>query len=418
MVSSSSAEDTKAAFTISDPEFYLEPFADYEWMLEKPIWRDPATGFWVVTRYQDVRAIAMHPQLWSSNTNQIFTRVNSVTDQVNAIYEKDGWLPIDTLVTNDPPDHKRYRTLVDKAFSPGRVKQLLPFIDSVATGLIEKVLEKGRCDFVQEFSIPMAITVISNQTGGAGPEDIPQLRKWAEGQLELIDPVLAPEREIELTHEAIDFQKWLSDAIDRVSEADDGTILSGLITAEVNGERLNKRELIAIALQFYAAGHDTTTSAVTSAMLYLARQPELLAALKAQPEKIPNFVEEILRLEGPVQRLFRRATSDTKIGDVDIKANEIAVIQWGGANRDGEKFPCPAQVNLDRKDITSHMAFGTGIHFCVGNQLARAELNAAVRAIVTRCATIELQAGDASVSYHKQFISRAPARLDVIVTRA
>jgi cytochrome P450 len=418
MGNSISAEDTKTAFTISDPSFYLDPFPDYEWMMEKPVWRDPATGFWVVTRYQDVRTIAMHPQLWSSNTNQIFTRISSVTDQVNAIYEKDGWLPIDTLVTNDPPDHKRYRTLVDKAFSPGRVKQLLPFIDSIATGLIEKVVEKGRCDFVQEFSIPMAITVISNQTGGAGPEDIPQLRKWAEGQLELIDPVLSPERELELTHEAIDFQRWLSNAIDRVSEADDGTILSGLITAEVNGERLNKRELIAIALQFYAAGHDTTTSAVTSIMFYLGKQPELLAALKAAPEKIPAFVEEILRLEGPVQRLFRRATSDTKIGDVDIKAGEIAVIQWGGANRDGEKFPAPKEVNLDRKDITSHMSFGTGIHFCVGNQLARAELNAAVRAIVTRCGTITLPQGDASITYHKQFISRAPASLEVIVTPA
>jgi cytochrome P450 len=414
----SELESATASFTISDPSFYTNPFPDYEWMLEKPVWRDPATGFWIVTRYQDVRAIAMHPGLWSSNTDQIFTRVSSVTDQVNAIYEKEGWLPIDTLVTNDPPSHKRYRTLVDKAFAPGRVRQLQGMIDTIATGLMENVLAKGHCDFVQEFAIPMAITVISNQTGGAGPEDIPQLRVWTEGQLELINPVLTPERELELTREAIQFQKWLSDAIDRVGASSDETILSGLIRAEVNGERLNKRELIAITLQFYAAGHDTTTSAVTSAMLYLARQPDLLASLKATPEKIPNFVEEILRLEAPVQRLFRRATSDTKIGDVDIKAGEIAVIQWGGANRDGNKFACPAHVDLDRKDITSHMAFGTGIHFCVGNQLARAELNAAVKAMVTRCGSISLAAGDESISYHPQFISRAPSRLDVIVTPA
>lgn len=403
-------------FTISAPEFYLDPFPDYEWMLERPVWRDSATGFWIVTRYQDVRSIAMHPQLWSSNTNQIFTRASSVADQVNAIYERDGWLPLDTLVTNDPPDHKRYRTLVDKAFPTGRVRRLQPYIDCIALGLIAEVIEAGRCDFMQTFAIPMTITVISNQTGGARPEDIPQLRLWTDMQMELIDPMLSPEREIELTHGSVQFQQWLSAAIDRVAATPDDTILSGLIAAEVDGERLNKRELVAIALQFYAAGHDTTTSAMGSAMAYLAKHPEMLNRLRSSPELIPNFVEELLRLEAPVQRLFRRATSDTRIGDVDIKKDEIAVIQWGGANRDGRKFACPATVDLERKDIMSHMAFGSGIHFCVGNQLARAELQGAIRAIVEKCGTIALADGDRSVSYHSQFISRAPAKVDVVVT--
>jgi cytochrome P450 len=407
-----------ASFTISDPEFYIEPFADYEWMLEQPIWRDPATNFWVVTRYQDVRSIAMHPRLWSSNTNQIFTRVSPVTDQVNAIYETEGWLPLDTLVTNDPPDHKRYRTLVDKAFAPARVKRLGGLIDGITDQLVENLLAKGRCDFVQEFAIPMAIGVISNQVGGAGPEDIPQLRAWTEMQLELINPVLTPERELELTRGSVQFQQWIAGAIERVKASPDETILSGLITAEVDGERLNMRELIAIALQFFAAGHDTTTSATASAMLYLARQPELFAQLKAEPEKIPNFVEEVLRVEGPVQRLFRRATSDTQIGDVTVKEGEIALIQWGGANRDGARFACPAKVDLDRENITAHLAFGSGIHFCVGNQLARAELASAVRAVVTRCGSVALADGENSITYRPEFISRSPARLDVVVTPA
>lgn len=403
-----------AGFTISDAGFYLDPFPQYEWMHDAPIWRDPASGFWVVTRYEDVRSIAMHPKLWSSNTNQIFTRASPVADQVHAIYEAGGWQPLDTLVTNDPPDHKRYRTLVDKAFAPARVKRLGGLIDGMTRRLTDDMLAKGRCDFVQDFAIPMAIGVISNQVGGAGPDDIPRLRAWTEMQLELINPVLTPEREIELTHGSVAFQQWIAAAIERVGAAPDETILSGLITAEVDGERLNMRELVAIALQFFAAGHDTTTAAASSAALYLARQPELLPLLRAHPEKIPNFVEEVLRLESPVQRLFRRATSDTQVGEVMVKEGEIVVIQWGGANRDGNRFAQPAAVDLDRPNINAHLAFGSGIHFCVGNQLARAELNSAVRMIVAGCASLELAAGEDSIGYHPQFISRALARLDIV----
>jgi cytochrome P450 len=415
----SEASPAAGPFTITDPAFYVSPFPDYEWMLkEQRIWRDEATGFWVITRYDEVRAILMNPRLWSSQTFQIFERKSTVTDEVRAIYEADGWLPLDTLVSADPPVHKRYRTLVDKAFAPARVKRIQGVIDSMVGPLTERLVEMRRCDFVQEFAIPLTISMIGNQVGGANAEDIPLLRRWTELQIEQINPVLSPEREIELTHETVSFQRWIAAAIDRVRAAPDDTILSGLVRAEVDGETLNSRELIAIAMQFFAAGHDTTTSALASCMLHLALRPDVLQDLKASPKKIVNFVEEILRIEAPVQRLFRRATQDTTIGEVTVREGEIVVVQFGGGNRDSRKFACPADVNIDRDNLSGHLSFGAGIHFCVGNQLARAELRSAVSEIVKRCGTIALAAGDQSIEYHKQFISRAISRLDVEITPA
>jgi len=404
-------------FSITDPAFQQCPFPHYARMLaDKPVWRDPVTGFWVVTRYDDVRAVLGNPQVWSSRADQIFNRTSTVAQEVKAIYEAEGWLPLDTLVSNDPPEHKRYRALVDKALSPAKVSGIQGIIDATVEDLTTRMLEAGRLDFMRGFAIPLTMTMLGNQIGGAKPEDIDQLRYWTELQLEQINPVLAPERELEITREVVQFQQWLARAIERVRAEPDGTILSNLAAAEIDGERLDTREVIAIATLFFGAGHDTTTSALGSCVLYLARRPDVLARLREDPALVPNFVEEILRLEAPVQRLFRRALSDTSIEGVEIAAGEVVLIQYGGANRDARKFECPDELRPDRSDAARHLTFGAGIHFCVGNQLARAELRTALAAIVRRCAAIELADGDSSYAYHEQFISRALSRLEIVVT--
>lgn len=406
-------------FSITDRAFQQCPFPAYEWMLEsRPVWRDTATGFWVVTRYDDVRMVLGNPQVWSSRADQIFNRTSTVADQVRHIYETEGWPPLDTLVSNDPPGHKRYRVLVDKALSPAKVKGIQAVIDAAVERLTAVMLDSGRLDFMRDFAIPLTMTMLGDQIGGAGPEDIDQLRYWTELQVEQINPVLSPERELEITREVVKFQQWLNRAIERVRAKPDGTILSNLAAAEIDGERLDTREVIAIATLFFGAGHDTTTSALGSCMLYLARDPALLGQLKADPSLVPNFVEEILRLEAPVQRLFRRALSDTEIDGVAMKAGEVVVIQYGGANRDPRRFECPNATQADRGDAGKHLTFGSGIHFCVGNQLARAELRTAMAAIVRSCGSIALAQGEDGVAYHEQFISRALSRLDIIVTPA
>jgi cytochrome P450 len=408
--------DLPAGFSMASPGFIRCPFPDYEWMLEeRPVWRDPATGFLIVTRYEDVRAIAMDPETWSSRTSLIFTRQSPVADQVRAMFEQDGWLEMDTLVTNDPPEHKRYRALVERALSPARVKAIQPIIDAAVERLTARILDDGETEFMQRFAIPLTMTMLSSQITGAEPEDYDRIRHWTELLMEQISPHLTPERELEITPEVIKFQQFVACAIERFRAEPNETILSDLVHARIDGEGLSVREIIAVATQFFGAGHDTTTSALGSALRHLAENPETLALLKRAPDKIPNFVEEILRLEAPIQRLFRRAMRDTSVAGVTVKEGEIAIIQWGGANRDPRRFACPAALDPDRRDASRHLTFGTGIHFCVGNQLARAELRSAIAGITRRCASIRLANGPASYSYHMQFIARSLARLDLVV---
>jgi cytochrome P450 len=406
-------------FTLTDPAFGQCPFADYEWMLaEKPVFRDPASGFLVVTRYDDVRAIAMDWKTWSNRTSQIFNRTSSVAERVKAMYEKDGWLPMDTVVSNDPPEHRRYRALVERALTPTRVKTIEPFIDATVDDLVAAMLREKRVEFMRAFAMPLTMTMLATYVGGGGKSDIERIRHWTDIQMELINPVLSPERELEITPQVIEFQHYLARAIERLRGQPNDTILSDLVHAEIDGQRLSVREIIAVATLFFGAGHDTTTSALGSCMRHFAENPATLDLLKRNPEKVGNFVEEILRLEAPIQRLFRRATRDTNIGDFSVKEGAIAVIQWGGANRDPRRFANPNQMNADRPDANKHLAFGSGIHFCVGNQLARAELKSAMSAITSQCAKIELSKGSQSFEYQPLFISRSLARLELAITPA
>lgn len=405
-------------FTVTNPSFINDPFADYDWMVEQPVWRDPVTNFWVVTRYEDVRSVALDHGTWSNRASQIFNRTSSVAEQVKQMYETGGWLPMDTLVSNDQPEHKYYRALVDKALTPARVKTIIPFIDAAVDRLTTAMLQKGTLDFIHEFAVQLTMTMLANQVGGTGPEDIDYIRRKTDLSMEAIDPTLAPDRELFIAGELIEFQHYMARKIEEVRQHPTDTILSSLVHADVDGRQLTVQEIIAIATQFFGAGHDTTTSALGSSMRYLAEHPEALALLKANPEKIPNFVEEMLRLEAPIQRLFRRAIKDTEIGGVAIKEGEIALIQWGGANRDSARFSCPHAMDIERADANRHLTFGSGIHLCIGNQLARAELRSAIAAITARCGSISLAKGVDSYRYYPLFIARALARLDVVVTPA
>jgi len=405
-------------FTLSSPAFAQCPFPAYERIFaEQPVWRDPDSGFLVFTRYEDVRAIATNPAVWSNRTAQIFGRQSTVADQVHAMYEKDGWFEMDTLVTNDAPEHKRYRALVDKAFTPKRVATIVPIIDRTVSRLLDELLDKRDVEFMRTFAIPLTMTMLASQIGGS-VEDMGRLRHWSDLLNEKINPMLAPERELAITPQIIEFQQYVARAIDQLRARPNDTILSDIVHAEIEGQHLTVREIIAIATQLLGAGHDTTTAALGSCMRFLAEHPGSVEFLKGHPDKVANFVEEMLRLEAPVQRLFRRATCATAVAGVPVREGEVVVIQWGGANRDPSKFPSPAEMRVDRPEVGRHLAFGVGAHFCIGNQLARAELRSAMLGITTRCKSIRLSAGDESFKYNSQYIFRALASLQVVAERA
>lgn len=409
------AGQTLPNFTFTNLDFVKNPFDDYVWLRdEHPVYKDPVTGFYVISRYEDVRKIAMSPAEWSSRAGQIINRKSEIAEEIAAMYREHGWMPMDTLVTNDPPAHKRYRALVDKAFSPARVKTIQPFIESIVEPLANKLVGAGPVDFMQTFAIPLTMSVIATQLG-VDPADMADFRRWTDSIMEGIDPTLQPDRERSITRDVIEMQNYLARSVEKYRATRGETILSDLVYAEVDGERLSVQEIIAVATLFLGAGNDTTTSALGSAVLHLARHPVDFDTLRSNPGKIPIFIEEVLRLYAPVQRLFRRATQDVEIAGTRVPEGSIAVIQWGAANRDERRFGCPHQADLERADAAKHFAFGSGIHFCIGNQLARAELRIAIAALVARAGTISLARGEESVDFHEQIINLSPSRLEVVI---
>ena len=409
--------DSPEGFSFYSERFLNDPAPDYAWMLSNhPVFLDKATGMYVVSRYDDVRGILCDTVSWSSRNDQVFNRTSEIANEIRQMYEKDGWVAIDTLSTNDPPQHKHYRALVDRAFTHDRVAAIRPLIDELARSLASRLADDASVEFIEAFAAPLVAKIMAHLLG-LNPDDSPTFRRWTHLLDEVINPCLPPERERQITRGLIEMQHHLMDALKRKMADPDATLLSALANAEVAGERLTEEEILNIAIQLFGAGSATTVAAIGSAIKHLADYPEVCAKLRAEPDAIPAFIEEILRLEAPVQRLFRRATRDTRVGNVLIPRNAVVIVQIGSANVDHARFECPNLLDLGRPAAGRHLTFGTGAHFCIGNQLARAELASAVNTMVTGFRHIRLCTHANPYEYSPVFIFRSLKRLEISLRR-
>ena len=388
-----------------DPEVQQCPFWAYDKLRrEQPVYVDPKTGNYVLTRYEDIRKVALNPKLFSNRTGLVQNREGG-SEVARRMFEENGWLPLDTLVSNDPPTHKIYRSLVDKAFTPTKIIALEPRIAEICEQLIDDFIDREEIDFVQEFAIKLPMMMIAEQLGVAA-EDMDIFKLWSDLSVESVSPVLSPEREIATAEGIIALQNYMAQRIEHYRHhPDDSKLLSRLVDAEVDGRHLNMRELMSILQQLLVAGNETTTASLAAGMKLLIDEPSLLARLHDDPARIPAFVEEALRLLAPVQALFRRALADTEIGGVAIPQGSMVEIRWGSANRDPAIYDDGDRFDLDRRNANSHLAFGTGIHLCIGNQLARGELRVAFARLIQRLDNMRLTRGENSLAYTPLFIS-------------
>jgi cytochrome P450 len=380
--------------SFADPEVQKCPFPVYDALRdEQPVYRDPVTGNYVLTRYDDIRKVLLNPATFSSRTGVLGDRW---APEAKKLFEEQGWLPMDTLVSNDPPEHRRFRTLVDKVFTATKVASLEPRISEIIEELIDAFPEDDEIDFIEAFAVPLPMYVIAEQLG-VSRDDRDRFKTWSDATVETTDPTVTPERQVELAHIWIDMQLYMARQIERVRAEPDGMLLSQLANLESEGRRLTMRELQSLLMQILVAGNETTTTTLASCMKLLIEQPELVEKLHADPDRARMLAEETLRTAAPLQTLFRRAQQEVTISDVVIPAGATVEVRFGAANRDPRQFECPAQVDLDRKNATSHLAFGAGIHTCVGNQLARGELRLALQALTRRLTNFRYSRGDRSI---------------------
>jgi cytochrome P450 len=400
-------------FNPFDVEFRKNPYPTYARLLaEDPVQESPLGGL-VLTRYADCTSLLRDPRASSD-----FRKSDNFREQAIA-----QGLDYETLLDEnrpflflDPPDHTRLRGLVNKAFTPRVVESLRPRIQTIVTKLVDEGLERGEIDVMEDFAYPLPVTIICDMLG-VPVEDNVRFRVWTKEAARSLDPEeLLPPEEQERRQQVFDaFREYFEALITKRRAAPQDDLISALIAAEDEGSRLSHEELISTCILLLIAGHETTVNLIGNGTLQLMRHPDQLALLRQRPELLKTAVEELLRFDPPVQLTGRMAMEDIPFGDKVLKQGQQAVMLIGAANRDPAQFPNPATLDITRED-NRHIAFGMGIHFCLGAPLARVEGQIAIGQLVAR--TKELAMTVDEPPYKENLVLRGLAALPVRLTPA
>ncbi|MCI3277296.1 cytochrome P450 family protein [Streptomyces cylindrosporus] len=359
------------------------------------------TPAWLVTRYDDVRAALADPRLSLDKRHATAGTYKgfSLPPALDA-----------NLLNMDPPDHTRIRRLVGRAFTPRRIEQLRAPIRRTADRLLDALGPHGTADLVASYAAPLPITVICDLLG-IPDEHRMDFRVWTD-TLVAPDPAAPPGTAKEAVVAMLGYlTRLLADK--RRQPADD--LLSDLIAVRDEGDRLSEDELMSLAFLILFAGYENTVQLIGNAVLALLQHPDQLAALRADPARLPAAVEEFARYEGPALFAIRRfPVEDVTIGGVTIPAGETVWVSPSAANRDPSRFPDPDRLDLAR-DASGHLSLGHGIHYCLGAPLARAETEIAVAALLERFD--ELALADENLRWRRSLRARGLVELQVSYTR-
>jgi pimeloyl-[acyl-carrier protein] synthase len=368
-------------FNPMDPEFLANPYPTYHRLrAEDPVHRSPL-GFWILTRYDDVASSLRDPRFAKEAiASFVAARFGMALPGIGI-----------SMLDRDPPDHTRLRGLVSKAFTPRVVERLRPHVQQIVDGLLDRVEGAGSMDLIEAFAYPLPVIVIC-QMLGVPVEHRERFKQWGLDIARGLDSILLPP-DSEVLARSTASRRALSEyfreliAERRASPRED--LLSALIAAEEAGDKLNEEELLATCILLLVAGHETTVNLIGNGTLALLRHPDQLQRLRERPELISSAVEELLRYDGPVQRTARIPSEDVTIGGQTIAQGEMVMPFIGAADRDPAQFPDPDRLDIARAD-NRHIAFGWGIHFCLGAPLARVEGQLAIHTLVQRLPKLAL----------------------------
>ena len=369
---------------VFDPELYIAgvPHDRFRRLRqEAPVYFHPepaGPGYWALTRYDDVARVSKDPLTFSSARGG--TNIEDLTEE--------SLSQVRLMMLNmDPPKHQQFRRLVSVGFTPRMIRALEPRIRETATAIIDKVARRGHCDFVEEVAAELPLQVIA-ELMGIPLEDRHKVFTWSNRLIGFDDPEFSTSRQ-DGTLAAMEMWAYATALAESRRDRAGSDLVTTLINAEIDGERLTGTEFEAFFLLLAVAGNETTRNLISGGMLALIEHPQARERLLAEPTLMPSAVEEMLRFVTPVMHFRRTATRATEIRGQRVAAGDKVVMYYTSANRDEEVFPDPDAFDVARSP-NDHLAFGVGEHFCLGASLARLEIRVMFEELLKRLPDIEL----------------------------
>jgi cytochrome P450 family 142 subfamily A polypeptide 1 len=349
-----------------------DPYPAFAWMREhEPVYLDEANGIWALTRHADVKAASTDTGTFSS-----------------AGGSRPKAPPLPMMIDLDAPEHVRRRRLVNAGFTPKRVREMTGSVRAICDWVIDRVCERGSCDFVRDIAAPLPLAVIGDMLG-VSPADRADLLDWSEEMLRSQgDPT--PAALEAATRAFVEYSAYMEPVLEqrrRTGSTDD--LVGVLVHAEVDGDRLDQASLIHETLLILVGGDETTRHVISGGMFALLQRPDQLERLRADRSLMPSAVEELLRWVSPIKNMARTVTCDVELEGRQLRAGDEVLLLYPSANRDDRVFDRPDELDLARTP-NPHLAFGFGAHFCLGSQLARLELQVMFDRLLTRLPDLAL----------------------------
>ncbi|GAC28631.1 cytochrome P450 [Brumicola pallidula] len=375
------------------PEIVQNPFeANSLARKYAPIYKVPQMdNTYMVFSYEHICEINAQPLLYSSKSSSPLLGKSLKNKDCIKIYDE-GWPQSATLLTNDPPSHERFRKLVNTAFTFAKVKRMESSMESISNKLIDSFISQKSCEFISQFSVPMPVKIIGDQLG-IPESDHFLVKEWSDAFIDLIGSMRSDEEDIANAKRVVEFQHKMKSYLDERLITPTNDMLSDLAHAKTDdGVSLKTSELLNVAQQLLVAGNETTTNLMSGGLLLLLQNPDQMAIVKDDRTLIPNMIEEMLRLESPSNTMWRTSTADSEINGINIPKGSTVLLRYGSANRDEKVFENPDKFDVQRKFTKKHLAFGHGIHTCIGAMLSRKESAVAFNLLLDRLDNITLDA--------------------------
>ena len=370
------------------PEVRADPYPFYARLRSQdPVHWDEELGFWVLTRYADIASVYQDPRFSrAQGLRRGYERLpeseQSVAEPVYRSFSK-------TMFYSDPPYHTRLRGLVNSAFTPTAIEEMRPYVQKTVDGLLDSVQANGSMDMIHDFAYPLPILVIARMLG-LPAEDRVQFKKWSDDLFAILGSVPhSPDLMERAAHSLTDLTEYITELSEARRIHPQNDLLTGLVEAVKEGERLTQEELVANVIILLSAGHETTSNLIGNGLLALLQHPDQLQKLRQQPHLIASAVEEMMRYDNPVQIAYRSAAEDVEVGGKCIRKGDLVNSILAAGNRDPERFTEPNCFDITR-DEGRQLGLGLGIHFCLGAPLLRLEAQVAFNILLRRFPKMEL----------------------------